>query len=368
MSGEQSIFLQAKLKLGIGSLLNVDAHPVRWKRLKECPLCGGKFTFSFTDERFTCWSASCAERGDVVELAAKVWSMSPYRAACEIVGARDDVAKRKWSVQPKRAPDDLDADLKRLDTIGDILAGAVPARGTIVETYLQSRGIAPADYAGAIEHVLFNPRAIYFEANHDRGAVRKPAMIMRVVRDRVETGGIHCTYLRADGRGKTKATPAKKMWGPQADAQGRPGGLLLLPPKPGGLLVVAEGFENALTVAGGRDAGAFAAGSLDRMQGGMALDAWGRADWREPAPNEDRPAATIRHDGPVLLVLDGDMQPLTLDEGKPWQRTISARKRAQVCGLLAAHWWRKAGATDVRTVLRVGSDANDLLREEEGVE
>lgn len=361
---ESSIFQRAKDAKGIGDLLGVAAHPVHHRRLKECPQCASRFTFSYTDAHFKCWRASCASSGDVIDLAALLWGCSKLEAALELAGETRGQPKREWKPRPKPKPA-IDEQRRRLDTIADILAGCEPARGTIVERYLESRAIDPSRVSEALDRLAFNPRAIYFEANGERAAVRVPAMVAQVTAHGVDTGGLHCTYLAPDGRGKAARDPAKKMWGPQTNARGEAGGLVLIAPDPDGALVVAEGIENALTVAQRIEgAGAFAAGSLDRLQGGLGDNQWGRTDWRAPHPDPARPAAMFKHRGTVLIVLDADMAPLIIDKGTKFERIIPSERRAQIAGVLATHWWRVAGAARVRVVMPPeGMDANDRARE-----
>lgn len=362
---ESSVFQRAKDAKGIGDLLGVAAHPVHHRRLKECPQCASRFTFSYTDAHFKCWRASCAIAGDVIDLAALLWGCSKLDAALELASETRDAPKREWKPKPK--PQAAIADQRRrLDTIADILAGCEPARGTIVERYLESRAIDPARVSEALDRLAFNPRAIYFEPNGERGAVRLPAMVSHVAAQGLDTGGLHCTYLAGDGRGKAARDPAKKMWGPQTNKRGEAGGMLLIAPDPAGMLVVAEGIENALTFAQHIEgAGAFAAGSLDRLQGGMADNQWGRTDWKAPSADEKRPAAIFKHRGSVLIVLDADMAPLIINKGTRFERTISSARRAQIAGVLASHWWRVAGASGVRVVTPpAGMDVNDAVREE----
>jgi hypothetical protein len=361
-----TVFQRAKEAKGIGDVLGVAAHPVHHRRLKACPFCAAAFTFSYTDEHFRCWRQSCDARGDVIDLAAHVWGCSKLDAALELAGEHKG-DKREWKPRPPPTPRPIDEARKRIDTIADILGGCEPARGTIVERYLESRAIDPARVGEALERLLFNPRAIYYEPNGERGALRVPAMVAQVQAHGADTGGLHCTYLASDGRGKAARDPAKKMWGPQANARGDAGGLLLIAPDPAGVLVVAEGIENALAVAQRIEgAGAFAAGSLDRLQGGMGENRWGRTDWRTPHPDEKRPAAIFKHRGRVLIVLDADMAAITINRGTRFERTVSAKHRTQIAGVLASHWWRVAGASGVRVVTPPpGMDANDLAARQE---
>lgn len=393
MSGS-ALFDRAKRAVDVGGVLGV-AVSSGWRRLKLCPFCQGRDDFSYKLDAFRCWK--CGEHGDQIDLYAKLNTLSRFEAACALAGADIEAERKAYAAahgkEParsvRRAPAGRvsasarpvekpgvsavarTAAKNRGDGISDVIAaikGAMTrAPGTLVERYFEARGLGP-DFAQCVWFCADAP----YDVNALWGRGRRfPAMVCVVEIDGAPTGGLHCTYLRADGRGKADALrpgeARKKMWGPQSDGFGRPGGIVLM--RPAGsfsVLCVAEGVENALTLAGaiGNGCGAFAAGSLDRFQGGMATTPWGAIDWKTPAPDLKRPAATLRHKGPVLLGVDADMKPLTINAGGKWQRVITPARRAQVSGVLAAHWWRKAGASDVRVLAPPeGRDFNDLVRE-----
>lgn len=385
MSGYVSVFQRAKSTPGVadvGSLLGVAAGP-RWRRLKVCPFCQGRGDFSYRQDAFHCWK--CGERGSVVDLAALIWGMSPFDAACTLIGVDIAEEKRAYAaahdgrdphptpgrerkpklvVRAASSPED--------DAIADVVRAVRRdmrrASQSLVERYLETRGL-PAAFERYVHFCADAPYEV--GALWGRGR-RLPAMVCVVEADGIETGGLHLTYLRADGRGKADTLgpkePRKKMWGPQTSAIGKPGGIVLCKPAdPNGVLCVAEGVENALSLMHivGNGAGAFAAGSLDRLQGGLQQNAWGAIDWRTPAPDPQKPAATLRHKGPVLIALDADMAPLLVNKGSRFERAITPDRRAQIAGVLATHWWTAAGASDVRCVTPApGTDINDFLREQ----
>jgi putative DNA primase/helicase len=114
------------------------------------------------------------------------------------------------------------------------LHACVPLAGTFGQTYLNSRSL----YLPPTSDLLFHSSLTDWAAK-----IGRPAMIAVVRRpDTGEwTGGIHCTYLAADGRGKADMVKPKMMLGP---CQG--GVVMLHPMAPGGLLGVGEGIETAL--------------------------------------------------------------------------------------------------------------------------
>jgi putative DNA primase/helicase len=107
-----------------------------------------------------------------------------------------------------------------------------PAAGTVVETYLQSRGIT----IDAPKTLRFHPGL-----KHPDGGVW-PAMVALVQHGvSGEPIGIHRTFLRKDGSGKAPVPRQKMMLGPCAE------GAVRLAPL-GDRLCVAEGIESALSV------------------------------------------------------------------------------------------------------------------------
>jgi putative DNA primase/helicase len=141
--------------------------------------------------------------------------------------------------------------------VARILASCVPLAQTLVERYLNGRGLRDP----ASPDLLFNPDLADFETR--RGW---PGMVA-LVRNRAgePTGGIHRTYLLDDG--SAKAPVAKKMLGPVA------GGSVRLWPMPEhGHLGIAEGIETAL-----------AAQAIFTIPTWAALSADGLRKWEWPS-------------------------------------------------------------------------------------
>jgi putative DNA primase/helicase len=152
-------------------------------------------------------------------------------AALKARGIWQGIDRRHGMPSPaaKDEPDRRDAE--RTQTALRLWGASVPAAGTLVETYLRSRGI-----------VMPIPATLRFHGGtkHARGKFW-PAMVALVTRG---TDGaplaIHRTYLARDGACKAPVDPQKMMLGPVR------GGAVWLGPI-GDRLMVAEGIETALS-------------------------------------------------------------------------------------------------------------------------
>jgi putative DNA primase/helicase len=121
-------------------------------------------------------------------------------------------------------------DDRRQEAALSIWRATKPADGTLVKTYLVSRGIH-----------LPPPEALRFHPGlkHRSGGIW-PAMIALVTRGADGTPlGIHRTFLARDGHGKAPIDPQKMMLGPC-----RGGAVRLV--DPGDVLMVGEGIETCL--------------------------------------------------------------------------------------------------------------------------
>jgi putative DNA primase/helicase len=127
-------------------------------------------------------------------------------------------------------PPDLD-EAKRIEAALAIWRSTTPARGTLVETYLLSRGLH-----------LATPPMLRFHAGlkHPTGG-RWPAMVALVTRATDDAPlAIHRTFLARDGGGKAPVDPQKMMLGPCRGGAVRLG-------DPTDLLMVGEGIETCLS-------------------------------------------------------------------------------------------------------------------------
>jgi putative DNA primase/helicase len=126
-----------------------------------------------------------------------------------------------------------------------------PARGTIVQTYLHTRG-----YLGPIPSALR-----YVTGKHPSDGQFHPLMLAAAVLagDPPKFAGIHRTFLREDGLGKAPLNPDKMTLGAIRGA-----GVPLAPPGP--KLAVSEGIETGLSVQQATGIPAWAAVSAGGMQ------------------------------------------------------------------------------------------------------
>lgn len=349
-----------------------------WRRAKACPLCLKPDRFSATRGGWVC-HGGCG-RGDAVGFfRALDPRLSAVEAAERVTGLRlvdlvDGLAVStpRFAPRPPRAPPLPSSDtafrLARpatLSTAARLWRESAPAdeqpAGGLVGAYLRARGVAPGVAARACAVLHLHAAAPY---DWDRAARRHagdtPAMVARLGWPDHWVDGVHVTHLAPDGRSKaSRVQPAKRLYGAQTTRDGAPVGAWVLTAHPldaapdRAVLVVAEGIETTLALAGYVEASlrqsvsAFAALSLDRFQGGLARDRFGRTDWRRPAPDPTRPAAVLPWTGRVVLGPDADCAALVLQPGTAWERVVPPGQRCDVAALCAAHWWRQAGARAV---------------------
>jgi putative DNA primase/helicase len=165
--------------------------------------------------------AGCDQQKVIAALKARgIWQGTDRRHGTLIHSQPSPAAKD----EPDR--DDAERTLTALRLWG----ASVPATGTLVETYLRSRGI-----------VMPIPTTLRFHggAKHARGKFW-PAMVALVTLG-VDSApiAIHRTFLARDGAGKAPVDPAKMMLGPCH------GGVVRLT-SPGDVLMVGEGIETCL--------------------------------------------------------------------------------------------------------------------------
>lgn len=134
---------------------------------------------------------------------------------------------------PQRDEDANADELARIGRARQVWNEAKPSPGSLVETYLRSRGVSikvrPA--------LRFHP-ALY----HAASSQSLPAMVAAIQSSDDEVIGIQRTYLRADGTGKATVNPNKLSLGPMRD-----GAVRFSFGKRSPILGIAEGVETALS-------------------------------------------------------------------------------------------------------------------------
>jgi DNA primase len=226
------------------------------------------FTIYKGGTRWCCF-AGCGE-GDVLDFIAKLHHVGLREAAGLLSGANLP------SVHVEPLPADNLPD--RTEEARTIWRGAQPARGTLAEHYLRSRGLT-----------LPIPESIRFKRLHyGKRGHEHPCLIAAVASPDNRLCGIQRTYLNADGTGKLDVEKPKLSLGRVK------GGAIRLSPAARSM-IVCEGLEDGLTLMQelGRTVWVGAgAGFLSAMQfpfGTEAVAIGGDAD--EPGRREARKAA-----------------------------------------------------------------------------
>lgn len=381
---DRSLFDQARGAVLIEDLAGRVVQLVRAgsERRGQCPFCGaGKaksasapFSVKPVKQTWTCYV--CDLHGDVVDFEQQLNGGTPVEAARRLVGvlpAGTSVARVPARPKAPEGP-----------TAGDRIAAEILKETrsidrTLVERYAAARGIPAEVMALAAPRLRFHPNAKWGWDDARRDWLKAPAIVLEVVipgpdGSLVSTGGVHCTYLARDGRGKTALSPARKMWGPQG-ADGKRGVAWLYgDPRsaPMARLTVGEGWETTLSRVAlyptrwPTDA-AMATLSLDRLQGGFLKDDDGCIDAFDPQPDPARPPATWPGRWNAVIAVDRDMSPIRIKartgRGKPCDFELGGEARAQICARFAVRGWKTAGAYSARAEApKPGMDFNDELR------
>jgi putative DNA primase/helicase len=200
----------------------------------------------------------------------------------------------------------LDQDeAKRTEAALEIWRSAAPARGTLAETYLLSRGL----YLPASTILRF-----YYGLKHPSGS-RWPAMVSLVTRGSDgKPVAIHRTFLAIDGVGKAPVDKPKMMLGPCG------GGAVRLA-DPTNLLMVGEGIETCLA----------------------AMQASGHPAWAALSTSGLRSLNLPKDVREVIVLADGD------DAGEAAALDCAAR-------------WKREGRRVRIARPPVGMDFNDMMR------
>jgi putative DNA primase/helicase len=190
----------------------VKRYPRSWRG--RCPCCGYAGTFSIKegrDGRALTYCANGCERDDL------------HDALNRVMGGTWTPPDRPDAQDEARARERKQAAALRL------WRGSAPAAGTIVNTYLTTRGLPGLAASPAVR--------FRGDCPHPEGG-RLPAMIALVTDAADQPIGIHRTYLARDGAGKAAVEPQKATLGPIW------GGSIRLDPQ-APELVIGEGIESS---------------------------------------------------------------------------------------------------------------------------
>ena len=180
---------------------------------------------------------SCDAKGDAISFIRHVRKCDTREA---ILWAKRWLGMTPGSYAPPlppkpHAPTATPPESATIDLARRLWSEAMPARGTLAEKYLASRGLALEDAAP----IRFHPRVWRKSANGPPG----PAMISLMTSPEAgEPRGVHVTYLAPDGAGKAGGPVPKVMMGPAGVIR------LSRDDQIGNGLGLAEGIETALSV------------------------------------------------------------------------------------------------------------------------
>ncbi len=408
MTPSDRLFQDARDRVKVEALAGVKLARLGIRLRGQCPVCkagkgklkDGPFWIDLGKQIWGCFAGQgdCERGGDAVRLEQLLRGGSPREAAERILGpgyhapAEAEIVgptARSAPRGPTGEPDAKAASAARLWREGRRVSA-----GSLVDLYLAARGLDDAVRAVMCAELRFHPEAFWgviedparlppgantIRLRSGETGLLLPAMLAAPETPEGRTGGVHATYLRRDGSGKARLSPAKRMLGPQ-QGHGRPGGAWLSPRSgafAGRPLIVGEGIETVGSAAAlyyrqtGQVPRMAAALSLGALSGGWLADAKGRYDVDQPEADPGRPAFTWPGSGEVWVAVDRDMSPVEVTVrgpgGRRRKRRLEADDRARVSGSLAVQAWRREGAVSARVIAPgAGRDFNDELREGAG--
>ena len=359
-----------------------------------CPFHSEKTpSFTVSDDRGTYHCYGCGAHGGVIDFVMAIQRVG-FVEAVETLAADGGVTieARNEQAGPRKQ------ETARGGSVNSAIVGrwlwqnSVPARRTIVEAWLGSRGldIGAFGLGDGIDRLRFVASAPYYPwREHDApgsGRLRAPAMVAPISDHEGHVRAVHVTYLAADGTAKADLgrdsdgdpLDGRKIFGPFG---GKAVWLSGFPvggagPRP---LIVGEGIETLWAYVqheaprvGVGAVRAVAALSLNNMEGatlrrscrdGSALPLW------KIRPDLDRPGFVLDRAGEVTILVDADMKPLRdqliqRERGARIERgDIDQATRARICGDVTVQRWRAAGAAPVKAVRPpMGMDFNDMVR------
>ena len=221
-----------------------------------CPMCGGEDRFRYDDKDGNGnWFCNQCGSGNGFELIKQVKGLSfddALKLARECSGGLFHEPQYDRSVG-------IDAKFKKAkDAVKKINETSVPAQGTIVEKYLQSRGLQipePFDFARMYgdEALVTNIQCVYGEDTfYDRGSeknIKLPFMGWKVFYGSGDAYGFHRTLLDEHGN-KSTIDNNKRLTSKMRESIGFFKGDYIYAPLTKGdnnIIILAEGIETALS-------------------------------------------------------------------------------------------------------------------------
>ncbi len=378
------------------SLVGLVARRVKLRRAGRgwsglCPFHQERTpSFTVSDEKGFYHCFGCQAHGDHFDWLVETTGCGFKEAVQQLADPAGVVPRSAAPIAQREAKRSAGGDIVGSATVGRwIWATSGPARGEIVEGWLEARGLDPrAEFVpgtAAIDGLAFHPRCpvVPWKVHEEPGNawLTAPAMVAPIADSTGAVWGVHCTYLSPDGRSKAalpkaqgQDRPTRKMWG-------KVGGnaVWLEPfeghtnsqPAPNLPLIVGEGIETCWAFAQGfgRACRVAATLSLENLQGGaMRLRDGSLPLWR-PVADPERAPFLVADAGEVIVLADADMKPLRNQKvqlargAMPVRADISSLQRSELCAALAVQHWRAAGATKVSAVRPpMGMDFNDVAR------
>jgi hypothetical protein len=163
----------------------------------------------------------------------------------------------------RQEPDLQADDARRTAYALNIWREARPALGTIVQSYLGSRGInlgeLPAGARASLRFLVRCPRPKDEQGNRPPPLPAMVALVQHISHGPV---AVHRTFILPDGSGKAPVDPDKASLGPVGGGAVRFG-----EPREGEWLAVGEGIENALSILIARGLPAWSALSANGIRG-----------------------------------------------------------------------------------------------------
>lgn len=376
---------------GAQSLVSLVARRVKLRRAGRgwnglCPFHQERTpSFTVSDEKGFYHCFGCGAHGDAIRWLEEAEGLQFREAVESLLGGSIPSNRRALP-----APREIEKP-GRFDVVPSATAGrwiwrtSSPARGEIVERYLESRGLdprfEPLPGFAAIDQLRMHARcpvsAWRVDEDPRDARMTAPAMIAPIADAEGAIWGVHVTYLAPDGRSKARfprlgdgrERPTRKMFG-------KVGGhaVSLVPVDTlcsDAPLVAGEGIETVWSYAQqlATPCRPVAGLSLENLQGhALKLRDGSLPLWNVRA-DPDRPPFTLPDPGDVVVLVDADMKPLKdqkvqLSRGaRPERIDLSGLQRAEICAELASQAWRRAGARSVKAFRpRMGNDFNDQLR------